>query len=335
MKPDLLDDQIVSLTPRGVQPGDVFRRDRQPPPLTCGACEAVQDWAWYEPPARHQANGHRGRWCPPSVDPCADCKRSELFQAGAELDRRMKAAGVPRTLRKYRFDRLEAQGADEADADFVARIKGLARQGRHTVGVGVHAIEAVYELTEWRPGHGSLALWGPVGTGKTLLLCALVRQLCTPRDRTVEELRAEHPWLAGRSAAAIEYAVARGLNKVVRGGGGAGAVVYVTEAELAEREALSWKGDPAPLYRITTANVVVLDELWQQEKPTKAEKQAVQKLVDYRYREGLPTLFATNADWSEVVDERSSPYGPRTADRLYEMTLGRVVRLGGLSWRRS
>jgi len=269
------------------------------------------------------------------VSPCATCKPSGTFDEQAELLRRLKAAGVPRILRRFRWDRSETQDADETDEDFVARVKLLCRQGRHTIGVGIHAVEATYEPQEWRPGSGSLALRGPVGTGKTLLMCAAIRGLLTPKDRVAKTIPDHHPWLQGRSKAARTYAESRGLTTVVHGGGGIGSVVYITESELAEREALSWKGDPAPLYRITTAGLVVLDELWQSEQPTKAERQAVQKLVDYRYREGLPTGFATNAECDLRVDERQGPYGARTADRLFEMTQGRTIHLGGLSWRRS
>lgn len=81
---------------------------------------------------------------------------------------------------------------------------------------------------------------------------------------------------------------------------------------LAERETFK-TGDPSVIERVIKASVLILDDLGA-ERGTEFAIDALATIVDTRYREGLPTLAATNvrpSDWSEA-------FGGRTASRLME-----------------
>jgi DNA replication protein DnaC len=77
-------------------------------------------------------------------------------------------------------------------------------------------------------------------------------------------------------------------------------------------------------YAVKDCPALILDDLGA-ESPTAWAREALYKVVDYRYRLGLPLAVATNCAVEQLE--------PRVADRLHDSRLSRVVRLSGPSWR--
>lgn len=93
-------------------------------------------------------------------------------------------------------------------------------------------------------------------------------------------------------------------------------VMYWPTAELLTAERQTFKsGEASVIERCKTSPVLVLDDLGA-ERGTDFALDALGELIDSRYRNGLPTLGASNVDpteWPEV-------FGDRTASRLMEAT---------------
>jgi DNA replication protein DnaC len=77
-------------------------------------------------------------------------------------------------------------------------------------------------------------------------------------------------------------------------------------------------------YAVKDCPILILDDLGA-ESPTAWAREALYKIVDYRYRLGLPLAVATNCAVEDLE--------PRVADRLHDGRLSRVTRLSGPSWR--
>jgi DNA replication protein DnaC len=77
-------------------------------------------------------------------------------------------------------------------------------------------------------------------------------------------------------------------------------------------------------YAVKDCPVLILDDLGA-EVSTSWAREALYKIVDYRYRLRLPLAVATNLSLEDLE--------PRVADRLHDRRLSRIVTLTGPSWR--
>jgi DNA replication protein DnaC len=140
----------------------------------------------------------------------------------------------------------------------------------------------------------SLLLAGPTGTGKTHTAYAALRLY-------TESLRPAN-WHATSTAAMLgDLRPAPGRD---------------TEAVLAE-------------YR--TAPLLLLDDLGAA-KSSEWVEETLYRLIDDRYNNCLPSIFATNVPTSDALIER---LGDRTASRLVEMCHGHLITLRGADLRRA
>lgn len=310
----------------------------EPPPLECPTCHTRHPWVWWEPDASRwpslPAAMLRPRWTAPKVAPCSECTHSRGLDEEAELLERLKRAGVPRTLARYRFTGGRVRMQDGEDpGTFMRRVLGLTA----TIGILDVNREAwrtlvgngTSEYPGWRPsGLRWLALYGPVGTGKSLLLAGLARRLMTLPPRQLVPLEgANFP-----SQQAWDYAVSRGLDSTYTGTGDVGCR-YVTVAEIVRQEELKWEGDRKPAYDAATCGCLLLDELGTEDRPSKHEQAVVERVLLYRYQHGLPVILTTNRGWDELTGP-DPLYGRRVADRLSERVGPWALKITGPSWRR-
>lgn len=99
-------------------------------------------------------------------------------------------------------------------------------------------------------------------------------------------------------------------------------VRYWSLADLLDAERQTFKThDPSPVAAAKLARVLVLDDLGA-ERETDFAVDTLGQIIDARYREGRPTLGATNimpSDWPDT-------FGDRTASRLLEATAPVLVQ---------
>lgn len=141
---------------------------------------------------------------------------------------------------------------------------------------------------------GMVALVGPRGTGKTFLACVIGQNL----------------------AAAAEGAPTPG------------AFVYDVAGDLfaAQRRSFGTRSGLDPLGSARLAELLCLDEI-QERVASEWEQQEFTRLLDYRYREGLPTLLIGNLR----PDELPNCLGQSVISRLQES--GALIECGGESRR--
>jgi DNA replication protein DnaC len=243
----------------------------------------------------------------------------------------MRDAGIPEPLLGYRLDGVGGyvvgQDDDEDWLDFRERVLELAKY-QPRIGIVDCNREAIRDLARWSPPRW-LVLTGSVGTGKTLLIAALVRRLLTQQPDSTEDLPDES--VPARTEDAWSYALSRGLASTLRRQP-VPRIEYHRVDDLVRREALKLRGlDPAPTADAAKRpHVLILDELGLSERPTEAEARLVERILCYRADHGLTTVCASNRTWEELTMGERPLYGRRVADRLRAAT---SVELAGPSWR--
>ena len=88
----------------------------------------------------------------------------------------------------------------------------------------------------------------------------------------------------------------------------------------------AWHGDNDQAKALIRVPLLALDEVWS--PPADRDRESLVALVDARYREGRPTLVATNLGWSKMRET----LGERLCDRLRDDG-GKVLALDGESHR--
>lgn len=140
----------------------------------------------------------------------------------------------------------------------------------------------------------SLLIWGPTGRGKTLMAAATIVEL-------------ERKWPLGKYA-------------------------YWPLAELGL--ARSWAidaGEADPLQRLLRANLVVIDDLGVENPKSAYTLEALQVLVDRRWRDCKPLIVITNLVVGGDDDEFQERYGPRVVRRFLGEQ-ARIIKVTGPNW---
>jgi DNA replication protein DnaC len=282
------------------------------------------------------------------VAPCQGCREThERDEREVELHRRQEIAGIARVHRRYRWTTCEVQGA-ETWTTFARRMLAVDARGLGvpTIGVARADAQVAKAVRTWHPGCGGMYLWGPPGSGKSLWLSARLTDLMAPTDGSVaylseDELMERYKW--GREVA--RRVVQSGGNRFVKPAGRQVVqALVVDEEEVVRRVALAWSADKAPLEKIARVGVLLLDDLGSKliaggPKEREIARTSLARLIDLRWREGLPTLVTSNVS----PDELGEALDRRTMDRLHEIVGADVHQLDGippalvekgLSWRR-
>ena len=194
----------------------------------------------------------------PVYSPCSVCASEARAAAEAE---RLHEQGAPANLLHCTFENWQAE--DEQSAAHLATVRDFAAKGR-----------------------GFLVLLGNVGTGKTHLAVAVMRQ----------------------SKRAL----------------------FVTQAGLLRqlRESYRNRETDDPVEQCQRTRLLVIDDIGLS-AGGRDEFPMLHEILDYRYREYLPTILTGNLSWDAVRDI----LGERLSDRLYESTHA-ILTFGGQSHRR-
>ena len=178
----------------------------------------------------------------------------------------------------------------------------------------------------------SAYICGPTGSGKTAMLCAFVNtQLRIPRTFAALEGEELENYLSQ-----YDENIRANAGPVLKKTGGRGCL-YVTEHDLCGDldyfNQARWKnqGLTDPIQRAISTDVLVLDELGAKEGKKDRHKDAIEYMIDQRYRDRKPIIIASNHALFPVDFVRNT-YGARVASRLLEMCGPRQFELLG-DWR--
>jgi DNA replication protein DnaC len=104
----------------------------------------------------------------------------------------------------------------------------------------------------------------------------------------------------------------------------------VDEPGLLAQVKLGWSGDKDPLLQVAKQHVLVLDDLGRSIRKGQVVDwiaEALERLIDYRHKHHLATLFTSNVPMAEI----GGLLGARCASRLRRC--GMPLVLGGADWR--
>jgi len=296
----------------------------EPAPVHCSGCGDERPYTLLNPPPHLQARGMVARWVAPRINPCDRCKEiADRKEAERRYWARVKMAGVPRKHRHFDWERRQDCLGDAIVVDWMRRVKR-----KDLVGVHPHNAKAAMALVKWQPGTGSLWIEGKPGRGKTLFSSLLAMELCKIRDLELVEKGDDGKWhaAADQSKPPPSGPLTYRRSPLV-------SVLLVNEEELHDRVRMKWSGDRDPMMKMASVDVLIIDDLGT-EDPGKDWVQAnIEKIVDYRWKHGLPLIITTNRRWRDVTKDDKPLYGHRVADRLIEMMGERRYTLGGESWR--
>lgn len=292
----------------------------EPDPVFC-----VEGCGKEIPPVRRvsRATGREHWVC--GNNPCTSCQRvAAINEQALRRSRALDRTKLPAKLKGWSFDRMEAQPLDEAGSpepagDFMRRMKANLSRRLGVLRINLEVVAQAKKWTEHR--DHSVFLFGEVGTGKSTIAAAMVEALATPadqgwRERTEDELRRIHgdKWERVTPSRRRVRVLGKPLD-----------VLYIDEGELLARVTNSWSGDRDPLKRVASVFLLVLDDLGTElaaATPKRREivVQAIERLVSYRYDNGLPMVITSNLPWEDVGDMGGPMvYGRRVASRLGEM----------------
>jgi DNA replication protein DnaC len=270
----------------------------RPSPRRC-QCGAEVAYVWHT----HRA---RSAWVLAGpIDPCSACREPDDVAERRRQSAVLLEAGFPARAIAC-TERVVRRQPGETPEQYRAR--ALAEGGVATD--PAHAELWRVGVREWRQHRGSVALWGPCGTGKTVIATVIAR--VSTRDEPPVELRVE-----GRLAIAPRFGTSVG---------------YVTARGIADAQAKAFKADYEPLNRLRRVGLLVIDEMARDEEPSRLEVDAVEEVISVRYESSRPVVVVTNAEWTQITGEKAI-YGDRVADRLRGMCGDRVFKLAGDSWR--
>lgn len=180
------------------------------------------------------------------------------------------------------------------DAGFPWRVHELLNS-RGWEGFARHHPELAAELQRREDVEESLYIWGPYGTGKTVLACLLACQ-CIDQNLT-----------------RVAFVTVPALLDEIRGTFNSDGVSRRREeADLTET--------------VRTQGLLILDDLGA-ERPTEWVQERLFNIINHRYDQLLPTIFTSNLG----IEELSGRLGERIAWRIVEMT--RRIKLAGVNLR--
>ena len=271
---------------------------------------------------------------PPRCPPCQEAEDAHLQQV--EIERRVKAAGVPARYRRYRFDRYVSQKRGEDPEAFMLRV--LRLKETH-IGISEANVATMRMHKDWRPEHKVwLYTYGPPGTGKTMATAAQVRTLVSvPRERRQvqpDELPSSSRWLHAYQET-LERVGERGARRILPWTTSGGySVLWVQENDLQREDALyrdkgRYNGMRDPIQRACEVQVLVLDDIGTA-RQSDAWKTKLESIINARYVRELPTVMTGNLPFRELQDHLGSA---RAFSRLEEMVTSPMA-LESLDWRK-
>lgn len=313
-----------------------WRRDPKaaPLPIPCPACDKPFPWVWAEPPIPPH-------WLPPPTHPDSEGRRrpcpacamnEEMRELEDEHARRCVEAGVNVRHLPYTFSRMDTPHRGESWLDFAHRIKDTTPPVFGVFGDDEHAIQHV---RLWRPGDDGFMLEGPVGSGKSLLISMLIRDLVRPEPAYWAERSLVRLIEMGNSPERAKILVETGRHKVfIKADQNRAFPLFARESDIVQDTLQGWSGDKDPLLRYASCPLLILDDMGVSigskeatPKQLAHARLSFARLVDLRYNRNLPTLVTTNLESDEV--RALFEADKRTYSRLREMVPNRL-QLGAI-----
>jgi hypothetical protein len=235
-----------------------------PPAFTCNVCHAIKVTTW------QAIDEGRGFWTDDTG--CVECTaKEESERTRRALRKRFDAAGVPPIHQVYTLRSRTQPCGRVSLPDVDAQIPAAST-----------AVE--YKVPSW------ICLAGPVGTGKTTILSAL---LC---DLIVKD----------RCQRTFQWDTESGLFK---------------KADLAAEKSHSAR--VRVIQSAAKATVLMLDDLAGNRRGlTDWQGGAIRDLIDERHRYQRPTLFTTNMTSWKHLEQR---YGSHVVSRMIEASTGLML----------
>lgn len=303
-----------------------IRRDQSRPPdmLECPRCKGLQPWLWYEPPPREDVGAayRGGRWTAPPVDPCISCKRDPNYERKRALDGRMTGADFPYIPFNLHDKAILEQRADEADELFMSRVRQHNRgSDLQMLGVMRININAVRRLMRRVEGQ-SVFIYGPCGTGKTMLMCAIARPMLAA-DVTWRRFYLDKRGHVEEEAPAADWDRSRRTALMRRKPRGA---LYRRADVLKVMQQNKFRSRRTPVEDAAQfKGTLFLDELGISDNPSTLERDIVDHIIGER-GDRRCTIACSN----RTPDELGDLYGERVRSRL-RATLR--VHIDGPDWR--